>query len=249
MFWEILEHTIDCVGELNPQSRIMSVEEKPMSLILPHRSGMYRRRFVGGLLAVVAFGVVAVAPTHFASATSGPCNAGTVLNVQSAFETIIDTDGDGASDEAEIAYGSDPNDASKYPPNLQAGPEIVDTDGDGASDEGEIAFGSDPYDASDFPEVQAGPETNGDSDSDGASDEAEIAFGSDPNDARDYPEVQAGPEDGDSTTAEEAAVVTALPNTGAQPFDDDDSSMLLLLLSGAIAAGGLAGTQRLRNTR
>ena len=148
-----------------------------MSLILPHRSGMYRRRFVGGLLAVVAFGVIAVAPTHFASATNGPGNAGTVFNVQPAFETIIDTDGDGASDESEIAFGSDPNDA------------------------------------------------------------------------RDYPEVQAGPEDGDGTTAEEAAVVTALPNTGAQPLDDDDSSMLLLLLSGAIAAGGLAGTQRLRNTR
>jgi len=218
-----------------------------MSLIPPHRSGMYRRRFVGGLLAVVAFGVIAVAPTHFASATGGTGNAGTVLNVQSAFETIIDTDGDGASDESEIAFGSDPNDASDYP-EVQAGPEIVDTDGDGASDEAEVAFGSDPNDASDYPEIQAGPESV-DTDGDGASDEAEATFGSDPNDASDFPAVQAGPEDGDGTTAEEAAVVTALPNTGAQLFDDDDSSMLLLLLSGAIAAGGLAGTQRLRNTR
>ena len=183
-----------------------------MSLIPPHRSGMHRRRFVGGLLALVAFGVIAVAPMHFASAANGPGTAGTHLNVQSAFETIVDTDGDGASDEAEIAFGSDPNDASDYP-EVQAGPEIVDTDGDGASDE------------------------------------AEIAFGSDPNDASDYPEVQAGPEDGDGTTDEEAAVVTALPNTGAQPLDDDDSSMLLLLVSGAIAAGGLAGTRRLRDTR
>jgi len=162
-----------------------------------------------------------------------------------------DMDGDGADDYVEIYARTDPSDASDFP-EVQAGPEIVDTDGDGASDEAEIAFGSDPNDASDYPEVQAGPETNGDSDSDGASDEAEIAFGSDPNDARDYPEVQAGPEPGDGTTdetAEVATFVTALPNTGAQPHNDDDTSILLLLGSGAIAAGGLAGTRRLRTSR
>jgi len=215
-----------------------------MSLIPPHRSGTYRRRFVGGLLALIALGAVAVAPLPSASAASG---SGNVLQVHAGFETIVDTDGDGASDEAELAFGSDPNDASDYP-EVQAGPDIIDSDGDGASDEAEIAFGSDPNDASDYPEVQAGPEP-GDTDGDGASDEAEIAFGSNPNDASDFPAVQAGPEDGDGTTAEEAVAVTALPNTGAQTHDGDDSNMLLLLVSGAIAAGGLAGTRRLRNSR
>jgi Bacterial TSP3 repeat len=219
-----------------------------MSLIPPHRSGMHRRRFVGGLLALVALGAVAVAPMHSASAATG---SSIHLQAQSGFETIVDTDGDGASDEAEIAFGSDPKDASDFP-EVQAGPEIVDTDGDGASDEAEIAFGSDPNDASDYPEVQAGPEKDVDSDGDGASDETEGAFGSDPNDASDFPEVQAGPEPGDGTTAETAEVatlVTALPNTGAQPNDDADAGTLLLLVSGAIAAGGLAGTRRLRNSR
>jgi thrombospondin type 3 repeat protein len=215
-----------------------------MSLIPPHRSGMYRRRFLGGLLALVALGAVAVAPMPSASAASG---SGHVLQVQAGFETIVDTDGDGASDEAELAFGSDPNDASDYP-EVQAGPDIVDSDGDGASDEAESAFGSDPNDPSDYPEVQAGPDVV-DTDGDGASDAAEIAFGSDPNDASDYPEVQAGPESGSGKTVKEAAVVTALPNTGAQPNDGDDSGMLLLLVSGALAAGGLAGTRRLRNTR
>src|SRR5690349_11275738 len=42
-----------------------------MSLNPPHRSGLHRRRFVGGLLALVAFGAIAVAPMQSASA-SGP---------------------------------------------------------------------------------------------------------------------------------------------------------------------------------
>jgi hypothetical protein len=182
-----------------------------MSLIPPHRSGTHRRRFIGGLLALVALGAVTVAPMHSAAASSSSIH----VQAQSGFETIVDTDGDGASDDAEIAFGSDPNNANDYP-EVQAGPESVDTDGDGASDEAEAAAGTDPNDASDFPAVQAGPEP------------------------------------GDGTTAETAEVatlVTALPNTGAQPHDDDDASTLLLLVSGAIVVGGLAGTRRLRNSR
>jgi hypothetical protein len=69
-----------------------------------------------------------------------------------------DPDGDGAPDSDEIAFGSDPFDASSFPA-VQAGPEDdVDTDGDGASDSAENAFGSDPNDPYDFPAVQAGPE-------------------------------------------------------------------------------------------
>src|SRR6478752_4910813 len=143
-----------------------------MSLIPPHRSGTYRRRFVGGLLALIALGAVAVAPLPSASAASG---SGNVLQVHAGFETIVDTDGDGASDEAELAFGSDPNDASDYP-EVQAGPDIIDSDGDGASDEAEIAFGSDPNDASDFPAVQAGPE-----DGDGTTAEEAVAVTALPN--------------------------------------------------------------------
>jgi Bacterial TSP3 repeat len=313
-----------------------------MLLTPPHRSGMHRRRFIGGLFALVALGLVTVAPMQSASA-SGPgqitvgartcvhaeqlanpldCPVGpvgsvsltsdsqvpTVLDMNQATDTgdtlvwgtvgdvplefyyidtsnmavvpgfeisglvaaqgdagntgsgwyvdltnqpvaevyaiytpldYLDSDGDGLNDYREIdILGTDPYNA--------------DMDGDGADDYVEIYARTDPSDASDFPEIQAGPETNGDSDSDGASDEAEIAFGSDPNDARDYPEVQAGPEPGDGTTdetAEVATFVTALPNTGAQPHNDDDTSILLLLGSGAIAAGGLAGTRRLRTSR
>ena len=93
---------------------------------------------------------------------------------------------------------------------------------------------------------------NADSDGDGADDGAEINIGNDPNDAGDFPYVQSGPEPGDGTTVETAGVttlVTALPNTGDHPHDDDDAITLLLLVSGAIAAGGLAGTRRLRNSR
>jgi hypothetical protein len=195
-----------------------------------------RRRLATGILAFAALGSMALLPSHHASAS--PVNAGSFSSVQAIY---IDSDGDGASDSAEEAFGSDPYDASSYP-EVQAGPEDVDTDGDGASDNAEEAFGSDPNDASSYPEVQAGPEQI-DTDGDGAPDSAEEAFGSDPNDPSDFPAVQAGPEDGDDVD------VTSLPSTGAGERNDAGSysdELIYIASAGLLVAGALAG-KRMRN--
>lgn len=64
-----------------------------------------------------------------------------------------DTDGDGWSDDAERAYGTDPNNASDYPKDSDHDgiPDIIDldNDNDGLNDTEEIRLGLDPFDASD----------------------------------------------------------------------------------------------------
>lgn len=65
--------------------------------------------------------------------------------------STIDSDGDGASDADEIAWGSDPYDYNSVPGQADPDPSQVDTDGDGATDDVEIAYGSDPYDTNDHP--------------------------------------------------------------------------------------------------
>lgn len=67
-------------------------------------------------------------------------------------DTCQDTDGDGATDETELVWGTDPN--------------AADGDGDGLTDPKERAHGTDPR--------------NPDTDGDGASDGVEVALGSDP---------------------------------------------------------------------
>ena len=92
-------------------------------------------------------------------------------------DTIVDSDGDGISDEDEAALGTDPGN--------------VDSDGDGLSDLEEVNLGTDPMNPDsdedglyDFDEVIAGTDPfNADSDGDGYSDGDEVAGGSNPNDA------------------------------------------------------------------
>jgi hypothetical protein len=72
--------------------------------------------------------------------------------------SAVDTDGDGFSDDEEIAAGSDPYNPSSFPGSNDPGSpdgngSVVDSDGDGFSDEEEITAGSDPYNPSSFPGV------------------------------------------------------------------------------------------------
>jgi len=127
-----------------------------------------------------------------------------------------DSDGDGASDSSEIAFGSDPYDPSSYP-EVQAGPEggpsagpsdADDSDGDGVGDLTETNADTDPYDACSFPDLDplhgpsAGPSDCDDSDGDGAGDWTEANAGTDPGDPTSFPSVQAGPEPGETTNGD-----------------------------------------------
>jgi hypothetical protein len=69
----------------------------------------------------------------------------------------VDSDGDGFSDDDELAAGSDPYNPSSFPGSNDPGSppdgngSVVDTDGDGFSDDDEIAAGTDPYDPASTP--------------------------------------------------------------------------------------------------
>jgi hypothetical protein len=69
--------------------------------------------------------------------------------------TIIDTDGDGWSDEDEQQYGTDPENPANYPLDSDGDniPDVVDTDddNDGYIDDMELSYGSDPKSLNDYP--------------------------------------------------------------------------------------------------
>lgn len=69
--------------------------------------------------------------------------------------SIIDTDGDGWSDQEERQYGTDPNNADNYPLDTDGDhiPDSIDTDddNDGYSDEMELSYGTNPLDPSSYP--------------------------------------------------------------------------------------------------
>jgi hypothetical protein len=141
----------------------------------------------------------------------------------------VDSDGDGATDDVEVSWGSDPYDPADFPV-VQVGPEPgVDSDGDYLDDVAEGEWGTDL--------------NNPDSDGDGAHDGIETSFGSDPMDADDYP-APASAETGEmsNTSSSGAVVATTLPNTGAGTADDGAASDLIAAaaLVGALALGGVA---------
>lgn len=71
---------------------------------------------------------------------------------------IFDSDGDGWSDEEELAYGTDPDSASDYPKDTDHddAPDVVDPDddNDGLSDIIEGQLGSDPKNPQDMSEIR-----------------------------------------------------------------------------------------------
>ena len=89
-------------------------------------------------------------------------------------EGIVDTDGDGISDEDEVALGTDPS--------------LADSDGDGLNDDEEVAFGTDPLEQdTDGDGLTDGAEVlseldplNADSDGDGLPDGTEFTGDTDP---------------------------------------------------------------------
>ena len=176
-----------------------------------------------------------------------------------------DSDGDGASDDAEIDFGSDPYDPTSFPAGQAGGepyydtdadgdgltdfeevevygtdPNSADTDLDGAPDSDEVAFGSNPFDPTSFPYVQAGPELGSDfdTDGDGADDIIEAAYGSDPNDPSNHPRPTSA--EGTSTAVTQATV-TQLPNTGAGANGADGSFASIIAASLGAAALAIFG--------
>ena len=71
---------------------------------------------------------------------------------------VFDSDGDGWSDEAELQYGTNPNNASDYPKDTDhdGTPDVVDPDddNDGLSDVIEDQLGSDPKNSQDAKEIR-----------------------------------------------------------------------------------------------
>ena len=86
----------------------------------------------------------------------------------------VDTDGDGLTDTAEEALGTDPLNADTDGDGLNDGDEVnqygtdplnADTDGDGLNDGDEVAAGSDPLDPNDPAQVQESPDSPDSNDS------------------------------------------------------------------------------------
>ncbi len=118
-------------------------------------------------------------PAGFAT---GPVTVTADGLVSNAVIFLLDSDGDGLSDEDEAALGTDPDDPDTDNDGLSDGEEVhqhgtdplaADSDGDGIDDGYEVAFGLDPTDAGDAAL---------DPDGDGLSNLGEFGAGSDPND-------------------------------------------------------------------
>lgn len=86
----------------------------------------------------------------FDNLTSFPASLTFVIDTR-----IIDTDGDGWSDEDEQFYGTNPNDIDNYPLDTDKDgiPDLVDKDddNDGYFDEIEISYGRNPKESNDYP--------------------------------------------------------------------------------------------------
>jgi hypothetical protein len=110
--------------------------------------------------------------------------------------SIIDTDGDGWSDQEEIQYGTDPNNPDNYPLDIDGDhiPDSIDTDddNDGYSDELELSYDTNPLDPNSYPvDTDKDGIPNNDSpdgkykgdeddDNDGLPDTTEVILGSNP---------------------------------------------------------------------
>jgi len=122
--------------------------------------------------------------------------------------TIVDTDEDGWSDEAEITYGTDPLNSNNYPIDTDNDhtPDSVDTDddNDGYSDDMEASYGTDSTDLNSYPvdtdkdgtpnDMSPDGKYSGDTDddNDGLKDSTERTLGTNPTTASDVAKIFIG---------------------------------------------------------
>ncbi|MGS2716806.1 hypothetical protein ACVBE9_01415 [Eionea flava] len=101
-----------------------------------------------------------------------------------------DADGDGVSNEAEIASGTDPYDDTSVEKDSDGDgiPDAIDPDRDGDNvNNDQDAFPDDPNESSDLDNDGIGDNTDPDRDGDGFSNELEASYGADPSDASSTP--------------------------------------------------------------
>ena len=154
---------------------------------------------------------------------------------------VLDTDGDGLSDDWELAHGTDPDKADtdgdglsdKFEVDNGTDPTKPDTDGDGLSDKEEVDLGTDP--------------TKADTDDDGLGDKEETVYGTDPLDPdTDDGGLLDGTEDANHNGVRDPGETNALdplddvPANGGAGTPDTSSGCGCQLPAGQ-ASGSLAG--------
>jgi hypothetical protein len=146
--------TVQVTADAAPIGEITSVPDAPASIAVPVGSAV-ELTITGGQPDGTTLDSTALSFT----AVEGS-NPVTLVFVEPAAVELIDSDGDGLSDDDETAGGTDPQLADTDGDGVQDGAEVnagtdplvADTDGDGFTDGEELDLGSDPLDPASFPQ-------------------------------------------------------------------------------------------------